>query len=269
MTEKKVKFTAVIALLLISIMILPSFAEDINENSLFEGIPKIEASDLIKNDSSKSIATTKTANGIFIEQSVEEIIKTRPDLKEKIYKILKQKNLLNKDGTIKKEQLNATQSNSESATKDSVSIQSTFLGTGTEYVYSGRYPTNGSTIADWTKQTVWQGVNRTGQAQSFSVSNSYTQGCTVSSEVSINSTAGLSDALSMSAGCKLTYSISQSATQTYGATILVPAYTTRTITGKSYVICYSYYQNYYFLGGLVSHDLVGVFVPTGVQWTLS
>ncbi len=265
---KNLKFSAVIALLLISIMILPTFAEDVNKINLFEDLPKVDASDLIKNDSANSIVTTKTDNGIFIEQSIDEIIKSRPDLKEKIYKILKEKSLLNKDGTIKKEQLKALQSSFGKESKDSTSIQ-TFLGTGTEYVYSGRYPTNGSTIADWTKQTVWQAINQTGQAQNFSVSNSYTQGCTVSSEVSINSTAGLSDALSMSAGCKLTYSISQSATQTYGATILVPAYTTRTITGKSFVICYSYYQNYYFLGGLVSHDLVGVFVPTGVQWTLT
>ncbi|WP_313559261.1 hypothetical protein [Ruminiclostridium cellobioparum] len=259
---KRSKISVLISLFLMISILLPTFAED-SGMSYFNNLPKIKASDLIKNDFLTSTATRKTEKGIFIEQSIDEIIKVRPDLKEKIYTVLKEKNLLNKDGSIKKD----VQIQSDNI---STGVQSAaFLGTGTEYEYSGRYPNNGSMLADWTKQTVWQGVNKTSQAQSFTVSNSYTQGCTISAEVSINSTAALSEALSVSAGCKLTYSITQAATQQYGATIVVPANSTRTITGKAFVICYSYYQNYYVLGALISRDLVGVFVPTGVQWTLT
>lgn len=232
----------------------PSFAQ--SPDNLYLNLPQVNASNLTY-DTNNLNNIISVQNGVFVKQSIEDIIKIRPDLKNKIYRVLKEKNALNADGSIK----------SDSQIQSSAIHPETFLGTGTEYIFVGRFPYSGSMLAPWTTETVWSASNRSSSPQSFNVSNRYTQGCIISASVSINSTAALDSAFFAAAGVTLSYTYSESASRQYGATITLPAWTRGQIDGEAYVICYGFRQKYYVLGVLISDDPVGVFKPTGVDWT--
>lgn len=97
-----------------------------------------------------------------------------------------------------------------------------------------------------------------------------TYGVELQTGVTINSKASLESAFEMQTGFNFQHKETYAASQSIGATIVLPPHTRTVLKVYPIEMCYAFREQYYVLGIPVgSSNLVGGFSPVGAKWTLN
>ncbi len=195
------------------------------------------------------------------KESVIKFMNEHPEYKNDVLEILKNKDALNSDGSIKEDFgiSENTSIKSLSATTPSVSP----LFTGYNYTLQGYGPA----AINYPKEYVGAFTNYSNKPQVFSVNQKFSATTTMSTSATIGSKAGLEEVYEVNANVTLDYVLTLDASREYASTLTIPGRTTGTLYASPLKTCYAYFEQYYVLGVAVGdHNTIGIFKPVAAHW---